>query len=265
MKRLLLTILLVFSPLSFANQVIETIQLNHRLPTELLPEIQAFLPENATARAFNNVLIIKAERAEIENIKQLLNKLDVPPQRIEISVLRSYDALSDRQNIRLDGDVQVENGDISGHITVNSWSTQDSKNKEQAYKALGIAGKPVLILMGEDIPQHEQYLVLRHDGDLAIQSQTHFISLNNGFEALARILPNNQVIVDIHPIFSQQEKRFGSITNTRVITSVSGPVGSWLEIGQISNQQNIKKQGTTSYHSHKEKQQSIYIKVEQTH
>jgi len=265
MKQLLFTIFLVFSQLSFANQVIETIQLNHRLPTEILPEIQAFLSDNATARAFNNVLIVKAERAEIENIKQLLNKLDVPPQRIEISVLRSYDSISDRQNTHLGGDIHVENSDISGHIAVDSWSSHDNKNKEQAYKAVGIAGKPVLILMGEDIPQQEQYLVLRHDGDLAIQSQTHYISLNNGFEALARILPNNQVIIDIHPMFSQQEKHYGSITNTNVITSVSGPVGSWLEIGQISNRQNIKKQGTTSYHSHKEKQQSIYIKVEQTH
>lgn len=51
----------LFSGQLLAENRIETIQLNHRLTSEVLPEVQAFLPKEATARAFNDFIIIQAE------------------------------------------------------------------------------------------------------------------------------------------------------------------------------------------------------------
>ena len=89
MKVLLFTLLTLFSSIIFAEQKIEPIQLNHRLAVEVLPEIQAFLPEKATARAFNDFIIVKAENDVIHSIRQLINKLDTPPQRLRITVLKT--------------------------------------------------------------------------------------------------------------------------------------------------------------------------------
>ena len=60
MKPILFALFFVFSSIAIADAKIETIQLNHRLAVEVLPEIQAFLPEKATARAFNDFIIVKA-------------------------------------------------------------------------------------------------------------------------------------------------------------------------------------------------------------
>ena len=70
MKILFLITALLFSNISIAEPKIETIQLNHRLATEVLPKVQAFLPSNTPARAFNNFIIIKAEADVINNIKE---------------------------------------------------------------------------------------------------------------------------------------------------------------------------------------------------
>ena len=255
-------IALFFSTITIAEQKIETIQLNHRLAIEVLPEIQAFLPTKATARAYDEFIIIKADSKIIHSIEQLINKLDTPSQRLRISVLKTDKNLSNQQGNQLSANIAINDDERNSDLSIQHWSTQSARNKDHSYQVQGIAGKPVLIMLGQDIPQKEQYLILRNDGDLAIQSNTSYIKLNNGFQAIARILPNNQVIIDIHPAFSNLNPHTGSINNSNIISTISGPASTWLELGHVDNEKNIEKRGISSYHSHHQLQQTIYIKVD---
>lgn len=263
MNKALFALLLIMSSICFAAPQIETIQLNHRLASDVLPEVQAFLPENATARSFNELIIIKAEKHEIETLRQLIYKLDTPAQRILISVLKTFDTISDRQNAELSGDVVISNKHSAANVRLEGWSTKENKNDEQYFQARGIAGRPILISMGESIPQQEQLLVVYGDGSYAVNNTNYYLDINSGFEAKATILPNNQTVIDILPVFSQQIYKNGLIQNSQLFSTVSGPLDTWIEIGQIHNQKSIEKAGTTRYHSESQKQQTIYIKVEQ--
>ena len=262
MKVLLFVIFSLFSGLLLAEDKIETIQLNHRLAVEVLPEIQAFLPKTATARAFNDYIILQASPKVINEVKQLIDQLDTPLQRLKVSVLKTDQRLSNQQGIQVGADVAVSNEGTSAGVAVNAWSTNKARNKDQQYQAQGLAGNPILISMGQDIPQERQDILILANGAVAVQSSTDYISLNNGFQAVARILPNHQVIVDIHPRFSQHSTRTGTIETSNIITSIAGPVGTWIELGHIDNQNNIEKQGASSYRSHRQLQQTIYIKVD---
>ena len=265
MRILLLVVGLLISTLLYAEDKIETIQLNHRLAIELLPEVQAFLPPTATVRAFNNFIILKAESTVINDIKQLLNQLDTPLQRLKISVLKTDEILSEQQKSQTSAEVVASDKEISGSVSVQRWSTQNTRNKEQYYHAQGIAGRPIIITMGQAIPQKEQYLILQPNGGIAIQSNTYYLNIDNGFQAIARILPNNQATVDIHPTFSHFSNQSGVIEQSDVISSISGPAGTWLELGQIDDEKNIEKQGSTRYYSHRKLQQTIYIKIDSIH
>lgn len=175
MKIILFALLSIFSTIGWAESKIETIQLNHRLAVEILPEVQAFLPKDATARAFNDLIILKAQPDVITDIKQLITQLDTPLQAVKISVLRTSEALSDQRGTQVSGAILVDGNDVDGVVSIRKWSTKDTDNKDQHYQAQGIAGSPILITMGQSVPQQEQYLVLRSDGDLAIQSNTYYL------------------------------------------------------------------------------------------
>lgn len=261
MKRLLFALLLFSLPLMAAPQI-DTVQLNHRLAVELLPEIQALLPEKATARAFNNLIIVKAEPNELRQIKQLIRQLDTPPQRLIVTVVKTSRRLHDLESQKISTDINISDRDLSGQVAIHSWSTQDSKQDEQFFQAQGVADKPIVITLGEEIPQTEQYLVLRNDGDLAVQTETDYLNIDHGFRAVARILPNHHVALDIHPRFGERSEQTGVIRSSEVITSLSGPSGTWLELGQIDNQKDINQYGTTRYQTHQKQQQHIYIKVD---
>ena len=262
MKILLLAFTCLFSSFVLAEQKIETIQLNHRLATEVLPEIQAFLPSDATARAFNDYIILQAKPSALKDVKQLINQLDTPLQRLKISVLKTDEQLSKQKELEVGADVSINNEGASAVASVNTWSTNTTRNKDQRYQAQGIAGTPILISLGQEFPQERQDLLILANGAVAVQSSTDYISINSGFQAIARILPNHQAIIELHPRFSQLSKRSGTIDTSNIITTISGPVGTWIELGHIDNENNIEKQGATSYRSHRNLQQTIYIKVD---
>ena len=264
MKNVVLFVFFIlFNNLLLAEDNIETIQLNHRLASEVLPEIQAFLPKQATARAFNDFIILQADSKTINQIRQLINKLDTPLQRLKVTVIRTDQILSNQDGSQISGHISIENGDIGGGVSVQTWSSQNARNKDQYFQAQGIANTAISIHMGEDLPQQEQYLILRADGDLAVQNTTHYININNGFKAIARVLPNHQVTIDVRPLFGHFSSQTGTVEKSSIVTTVSGSEGAWILLGETNNGENIDQSGTTRYHSHKQQHQNIYIKVEQ--
>ncbi len=263
-KSVLLVFLILFNSLLLAESSIETIQLNHRLASELLPEIQAFLPKQATARAFNDFIILQADKQTVTQIKKLIRQLDTPLQRLKITVVRTDQRLSRHDGSQVSAGVSVSDDDIIiTDISLTKWSTKNARNKDQYFQAQGVANKAISIMMTKDIPQQQQYLILRADGDLAVQNTTHYININNGFTAIARVLPNHQVSVDIHPLFGHFSPQTGIVTTSNIVSTVSGGEGKWILLGEINNGKNIDQYGTTRYHSHQQQQQHIYIKVEQ--
>ncbi len=261
MNKFIFIILSLFSSYVCADTSIETIQINHRLAQDVLPEVTAFLPENATARAFNNMIIIKAEPATINEVKKLINKLDTPPQRLRLTLLKTATKLVDEQQSQWQGDVVISDDVKSASVSVKTWSTQTDNNSNAKYQAQGIAGVPMKLNMGQLIPQSQQNVFLRFNGDVVVQSNTQYIPINNGFEAIASVLPNNQVSIEIYPQFSSFSKRHGSIDRTQLITTISGPAATWLELAQINTNANSEQDGAKQYQTHQQ-QHYIYIKLD---
>jgi len=102
MKIIIFLLAGLFTSSSFAELQIDTIQLNHRLASEILPEIQALLPQQATARVFNEFIILNADSKTRTQLKKLIRTLDVPLKRLKISVLNTHHPL------KRDADTQVE-------------------------------------------------------------------------------------------------------------------------------------------------------------
>ncbi|MFT7414182.1 MAG: hypothetical protein ACI9FO_000840, partial [Methylophagaceae bacterium] len=113
------------------------------------------------------------------------------------------------------------------------------------------------------LPQKEQFLLLNSNGDLAVQTNTRYIDINNGFQAIAHILPNHQVRVEIYPHFATFSKKNGIISQSEMFTNILGSVGTWLEIGQVSNDKNRASHGATHHQTHHTQQHFIYIKVDE--
>lgn len=244
-----------------ADTDIHTINLKHRLADDVMPQIEAFLPENATIRAYGDMLILKSDRATRANVEQLLSKLDVAQQSVTVSVLRTAETI--RQQKGGSTQVDIEAGrEVNAGVAINRWSTANNRDDNQQYSARGIAGQAVSISLGEALPQHQHLIFIDGYGGLAVAESTRYIATENGFRAVPFLLPDNQVRVEIHPFFSKLSADSQQLRGSDLITTVVGGVGEWLEIGQITEKSQQLNEGVTSYRSHGSQQQTIYLKVE---
>mgnify|MGYP000203417844 CR=1 FL=1 len=244
----------------FAGTEIHTISLKHRLASEVLPQVEAFLPDNATIRAYDNMLILKSDRATLANVRQILEKLDKPQQSLIVTVMRSTGDLSHQRGSR--DRIEIEAGDdINASVGINRWSTRELDDRDQHYRARTIAGQPVSISLGEAIPQQQQLVFVGPRG-VAVANETRYISTSNGFQAVPTLLPDGQVRVEIHPFFSKLSRVDGDIRSSEVITTVVGQTGEWLEIGRITENAERQRDNVTSYRSHGEQNQILYLKIE---
>lgn len=260
MKIWLLLLFFLVPQMVIAESEIHTITLKHRLASDVLPQVEAFLPDNATVRAYDNMLILKSDRATLANVELLLKKLDKPQQAVIIKVMRSQEELQHQQGGSNQLHIEANDG-INASVGINRWSTRDNSAQNQLYQARGIAGQAVTISLGEDIPQ-QQHLVFVGPRGVAVANDTQYISTANGFRAVPLLLPNGQVRVEIHPFFSKLSRVDGDIKHSDVITTVVGKVGEWLEIGRITENASLDNNGVTTYRSHGEQKQIIYLKIE---
>lgn len=260
MRIALLLSALLLSVSVYAETQIHTIKLKHRLAAEILPQIEAFLPETATIRAYDNLLILKSDRATLANVQQLLDKLDKPQQSLIVTVTRSTEELSQQRGSSSQIDIEADE-DINASVRINRWSTNNRDERDQNYRARTISGNPVSISLGEDIPQQQQLVFIGPRG-VAVDNETRYISTANGFQAVPYLLPDGQVRVEIHPFFSKLSRVEGNIRSSDLITTVVGRIGAWLEIGRITENAEHERDGVTSYRSHGEQQQILYLKIE---
>lgn len=259
--RLVLIGLIFLSHIAIADTEIETIQLQHRMAADVLPHVQAVIPETATVRAYGDKLIIKADRATIANVIELLKQIDVAQRSVLVTVLRTSSQLSNNKAAKNQVDLTLGNKPEAA-VQIKRWSTNDAKNKDQQFKVRGIAGYPLTISIGQDVPQKD-YLVFKGPrGGVGVQQSTSYISADNGFKALPELLPDQQVRVEIYPFFASIARSDGSIDRSELLTTIIGPVGQWLEVGLITDQQNQQGNGSTTYSSYTSNQQYLYLKIE---
>ncbi|MDT8310336.1 MAG: hypothetical protein RQ732_02710 [Methylophaga sp.] len=258
MKHTLITLLLLcwLMP-AFAVSSMHTIELQHRTPAEVLPEIQALLPENAAVSSFDNTLILRSDGATFEDVRRVLDVLDKPQQSINITLLRSQEQLNNRQH----RDSRLVIDSDSAGVELNRWSTRDNRNRDMQLQAHGLAGEPVQINTGQLITQREQLVLIGPHGGVGVQNVTRYLPIDNGFQALVSVLSNKQLRIELFPTFAEFDRRSGDIDRSSLLTTVNAKSGEWLLIGRTGDSEAFAS-NQTQYHSHRDNQQFIYMKVE---
>lgn len=109
-----LALLLTLACRSLAASELAVIELNHRPPGQLIPELQNLYPQNqASFISDGQRLIVRADTQVVKEVRQLLQVLDVPVAQLRITVRQRETALGSQQGggVSLDRrGVQVQAG-----------------------------------------------------------------------------------------------------------------------------------------------------------
>src|SRR5690606_7790442 len=270
-RRFWIGLLLCLTSLSAAADEVEAIQLRHRTADQVIPALRPLLDADGAVSGMQSTLIIRSSRQNIEEIKRVLATLDAAPRRLLISVRQDASFSGDRRDVGVSGSivrdgVRVGVGERPGRETgasvrmLDSARASDERNVSQVQ---ALEGSPAYIAAGQSVPIPVQSVRDTPYGREVVRS-VEYRDLNTGFYVVPRVV-GERVMLEIEP---QRERPGaygpGSADAQRIVTTASGRLGEWFELGGIADRSAHEDSRILSSRSTGARgSRSVWVKVEE--
>jgi hypothetical protein len=249
MKHALLRV--VFIILTFTSNVllaadrIEMFPLKHRTANEVIPVIKPMLGKDAAVSGQGFNLIIRAPEESLEQVRDIIAKLDRAPERLRISVRKEQAGTITRHGIGASGSIRSGDAEIQlndsgpARLKLHESVGRSAQNGTQTVHTL--EGRQALIQVGQLVPVPERSIDRFGNQRESIQ----YKNATTGFYVLPR-LSGDQVILDISP-HSISLNRHGqhSFDIQQAQTTVRGKIGEWLSVGGVQQKSHSTSKGIT--------------------
>ncbi|HYH41498.1 MAG TPA: hypothetical protein VD867_05920 [Burkholderiales bacterium] len=161
---------------------------------------------------------------------------DSTPRRLMISVAQGVAADGTRQGVGVTSAPQVR-----------IWDSRSTENVRVLQTVQALEGRSALVQMGQSVPVRERQVTRSIVGGRMVEhvvDGVDYRSANTGFLVLPR-LSGDQVTLEIA---AQREafvepKPGRTIDSQRVVTTVSGRLGEWIEVSAMSDERGSNREG----------------------
>jgi type II secretory pathway component GspD/PulD (secretin) len=277
--------LLILPAIVAANPtILEVIQLKHRTTDEIIPLIHPFLDKQGALSGMRGRLIIRTTPENLQEIKQLLNEIDSARRRLILTVIQDVDRVTARNLLKLSGKaskgkIRIKVPGSTGHrgliigdkyrdddLKVQVLNRQKLENERNTQHIQVLDGGYASIHIGKSLPIPLRNIIHTPQGTRVIRS-VQYHDATTGFTVAPRV-NGNHVTLEIRPQQNTPDRRLsGSINTQRIVTSVSGRLGEWIDLG--GSERNKSRQVSTPNSPHSDmfinEQRTVLIKVEEAH
>ncbi|OHC71374.1 MAG: hypothetical protein A3H93_03025 [Rhodocyclales bacterium RIFCSPLOWO2_02_FULL_63_24] len=260
MKRLLFALLIYGS--AAWGQTLEIIALKHRSAEQLLPQLAPFVESGGALSGVDRQLFLRASGRNQAEIRKLVAVLDTPLRRLMISVRQDGTNAEDARGADVSGRVTV-GGDAPGVSGRARLYQSDSRSRRDTLQQVQtIDGGRAAIMVGQSFLLPLRQVVMTPAGVVVSES---FVQrdLGTGFVAVARV-SGERVTLEISPRDDTPGSLPGSVNVQRLLTTVSGRLGEWLELGGSGGEYSASSTAITSYSAGSaSRQRRLLLKVEE--
>jgi hypothetical protein len=235
-----------------AQTTVEVVPLKYRKSEQVIPVLQPLLGRDSSISGFQNQLVIRATPAELAQLKRILADIDIAPKRLLITVRQDVDADRGRREAELSGSIGGDNTRIivpgsgsnsGGNVVFRDGDdrlrgrivdTQRSSSSSTSQSIQVLEGSSAFIRVGESRPVRSRQVVRTVvNGQIVdrVVEGTDYRDASTGFSVVPRV-QGNIVTLDIDPQRETfEDGRRGAVNVQRVVTTVSGRLGEWMDLG----------------------------------
>jgi len=265
--------------------VLEVIPLRYRTAEEVIPIIQQMLAREGSVSGFQGQLVVRTTPANLDEIKRILASIDTAPRQLLITVRQDADVDRSRSAAEVSGsvggdhgrvtvpgsqdprggNVVLRNDDDSVRLQVLEGTGSQSDRNTQSVRVL--EGREAFIGVGQSVPVRERQVQRSVVGGRVVEQvveSTQYRDATTGFYVLPRV-SGDRVTLDISAQRESLSRPIqGGVNVQSVVTTISGRLGEWMEIGGIgqdaSGRQSVLLGRTTTT---ARDSQRVLIKVEE--
>ena len=224
----------------------------------LLPAVRQQLSasrDGGTVSTYQDKLVLHTTAANYQKVQQLLSQIDGQPQALTVAVRVGNSSQS--QGNSQQGQVIISNRGIQGAVMINQRNSQQQGNN--LYQVQTLSGSAASISTGTLYSLNQTYIANsyptynRPSGQIIIQQQV-LLPTTQGIAVTPKLLPNGQVEVRLTQVEEQLVRanpsynRYGytnnsSVQEQRLNSTIVVPRGQWVNIGQISQNNQSQSSG----------------------
>jgi len=235
--------------------VLEVVPLRYRTAQEVIPIIRPMLAPEGSVSGLQGQLIVRTTPANLEEVKRILASIDTAPRQLLITVRQDADTDRSRASAGVSGSVGGEHGRVTvpgshdqrgGNVVIGEGDNRvrvqaaegrrvESDRNTQTVRVM--EGREAFVHVGQSVPVRErQVRRVVINGKLVEQvvDGTQYRDVTTGFYVLPR-LSGDRVTLDVSPQRESLSRQIpGAINVQSLVTTVSGRLGEWMEIGGVS-------------------------------
>ena len=224
----------------------------------LLPAVRQQLSasrDSGTVSIYQDKLVLHTTAANYQKVQQLLSQIDGQPQALTVAVRVGNSSQS--QGNSQQGQVIISNRGIQGAVMINQRNSQQQGNN--LYQVQTLSGSAASISTGTLYSLNQTYIANSYPtyhspaGQIIIQQQV-LLPTTQGIAVTPKLLPNGQVEVRLTQVEEQLVRaspsynRYSytnnsSVQGQRLNSTIVVPRGQWVNIGQISQNNQSQSSG----------------------
>jgi type II secretory pathway component GspD/PulD (secretin) len=227
----------------YQNTVVEVIQLRYRTSQELIPMLQPMLAPGGGISGLQGQLVVRTTPANLEEIKRILASVDTAPRQLLITVRQDADMSNERSAASVSGsiggdhggNVVLRDGDNRARVHIIEGRSNENSSNTQSLRVM--EGREAFVRVGQSIPVRGREIrrtVVNGQVVEQVVDSAQYRDVSTGFYVLPRV-SGDRVTLDISPqreALSRQAA--GGVSVQNVVTTVSGRIGEWIELGGIA-------------------------------
>lgn len=248
-------------------QSLTVIDLQHRRAEDLIPVLQPLLEQGGALTGQDYKLFVRTSSANLAQLRSAVAQLDKQQRQMLVSVRRSTAQDIQREQASASGTVRAGDGSISVNerprsesgVTVRAGERNLQTQNSSVSSVQVLEGNAAFIATGSSVPIVTSVAVGGGHRPFVAGTIEHR-NLQRGFTVTPRV-NGDQVIMEI----SQQDERVagGGIQSQSLNTQVIGRLGTWMQLGGVSESSTRIDSGTLSRnYSTGANELSIWVKVE---
>jgi hypothetical protein len=249
------------SAFAFAQPTaVEVIPLRYRTADQVIPVIEPLLGRDGSVSGFQGQLIVRARPENVAEIRRVLEQIDKAPRRLMVTVRQETDAERRRREAEVSGSIGNDNVRVTvpgsgtrheravppgGSVTIQDGDDRlrgrviDSRSVESDRNAQTVQvleGNSAFIYVGQSVPVQGREVRRTVVGGQTVDQvvdTVEYRDVKTGFYVRPR-LSGDTVTVEINPRQESLDRsRRGAVSVQQVVTTVSGRLGEWIEIGGV--------------------------------
>jgi type II secretory pathway component GspD/PulD (secretin) len=260
MIRLLAVLLFSVSPAWAA--ALEIITLQHRSADQIVPQLQPFVEPGGALTGVGEKLFLRASARNQVEIRKLVEALDLPVRRLMISLRQDGETSEDGQGAGLNGRVRIVDGKVGASGTARVYSSDRRQRSDINQRVQTVEGGRASIMVGQSVLLPFRQIVLTPAGAVVADTLVQR-DVASGFVAVPQLSGDN-VTIEISPVNDSFGRTPGSVNTQRLVTTVSGRLGEWMQLGGSTDETSERESGVTRYGTRSaSRQRRLLLKVDE--